>query len=300
VRFAPWLLLVACDPGGWRVLDTGTDARLQSVYVVSSERILAAGDRGTIIEYDGVTTTVTSTDADRGPRMPGFFGVVSSNGVDRVAGDQGTILARGPKGYVHEDSSTEQRLLTMIAATPSILYAAGDNGRVVRHVGREWSRVDVNAGDAKITGAWAISAKSVAFTTDRGQVIDKVADGWVTTRVDTGTAAVPLFGVWSSTTGADTYAVGLSGAIFKRTAGDDEFELEASAPGDLYAIFGVAPDRIWAVGANGSIMEWDGIEWRGVPSGTSQDLFSIHGTPDGSFVAAAGSRGAVVILQEED
>ena len=289
-----------CDTGGWRVLDTGSASRLRGVHVVSPERTIAAGDDGTILEYDGGSVTITSTDADSGPRVHGFYGIASSSGVERVAGDQGTVLVKRDGEWVREDSNTRDRLLTMIAATPTILYAAGENGRVIRGVRGEWERVDINASGAKITGAWAISDASMAFTTDSGLVIDKVGGDWVASRVGTGTTALPLFGVWSSTVGADTYAVGLGGAIYKRAEGAEDFEPEASpAPGDLYAIYGIAPDRIWAVGANGMIVEYDGIDWSGVPSGTSQDLYAIHGSSDGSYVVAAGNRGTLVILSTD-
>jgi hypothetical protein len=296
---ALWLVLLAgCDIGGWRVVETGSSARLRGVYVVSPGETIAAGDRGALLSYDGELVTETSTDADRGPRMPDFYGIVSTRGVVRVAGDRGTVLVKRGEDYVREESNTQQRLLSMIAATPSVLYAAGENGRVIRYAGGTWERVDINAGEAKITGAWAISDRSVAFTTDSGQVIDKVGGDWVSTTVATGTIALPLFGAWSSTAGADMVAVGLGGAIYRRAAGGEDFELETSTSGDLYAIYGTGPDRIWAVGANGMIVEWDGIEWRGVPSGTSQDLYAIHAASDGSWVAVVGDSGTMVVLTE--
>lgn len=290
--------LTSCDTGGWRVLDTGSDARLQGVFVISPDRTVAVGDRGRIIDFDGITATETSTDADPGPRQPGFHGVAALHGSVRVAGDQGTVLAEKEGEYLREDSNTDDRLLTMVRATPTILYAAGENGRVIRRRDGAWSRVDVGAGSAKVTGGWANGAGTVAFTTDAGEVIERMGERWVSTAVATGTAALPLFGVWSSTAGADLYAVGLAGSIYRRPAGEDRFELiDVPVPSDLYAIYGASPDRIWAVGGNGTIVEWNGEEWRGVPSGTSSDLYSIHGTVDGSYVVAAGERGTLVILR---
>lgn len=296
------LALAACDPGGWKVLDTGSDVRLEGIWVESAERILAAGERGAILEYDGIEVTTTSTDADIGPRLPGFYGVASTGGIVRVAGDQGTVLVQEGKEYVREDSRTQARLLMMMAATPTILYAAGENGRVIRKTSAEerWERVDINAGEAKVTGGWAISDTSVAFTTDRGLVIDRVDGDWVGTMVGTGTSALPLFDCWSSTTGADMYAVGLAGSIFKRAAGEEEF-LPEDVPGvtqDLYGIYGTAPDRIFAVGARGTVVQWDGVAWKAIPSGTSVDLFDVHATADGALVAASGDDGVLILLSE--
>jgi hypothetical protein len=292
----------ACDSGGWRVLETGSDARIQSVYVVSPESILAAGDRGVLLEYDGVAFTETATDADPGPRLFGFYGVASSGGVVRVAGDGGTVLVRVEDELVREDSNTQQRLLTLNAASPSIWFAGGENGRAIRRANGAWSRIDINAGDSKITGSWSSGPGAVAFTTDTGMVIENDGGDWTAARLETetGSAALPLFGVWSSTAGADMIAVGLGGAVFRRARGNSTFELEDSpARDDLYAVYGISEDRIWAVGANGAILEWNGLEWRAVPSGTAQDLYSIHAAEDGSYVVAAGDRGAMVVLTPE-
>lgn len=296
------LVLAACDPGGWKVLETDSNVRLEGVFVAPDKRILAAGDKGTFIEYDGEEVTTTSTDADIGPRLPGFYGVVSTGGVDRVAGDQGTVLVREGTEFLRENSRTQTRLLMLMAATATILYAAGESGRVIRKTSSEerWERVNINAGDAKITGGWAISDDAVAFTTDTGLVIDRVEDRWVGTMVGTGTSALPLFDCWSSTAGADMYAVGLAGSIFKRAAGEEEF-LPEDVPGvsqDLYGIYGTGPDRIFAVGARGTIVRWDGTIWKVVPSGTAVDLFDIHATEDGGMVAASGDDGILVLLEE--
>jgi hypothetical protein len=298
-----WVLLTACDPGGFKVLDTGAGVRLEGISVERTDRIVAAGDRGIIVEYELGEITTTSTDADVGPRLPGFYGVLAAGETIRVAGDQGTILARGPADpdFVAEASRTQARLLMLMAATPSILYAAGEDGRVVRKRGSAsgWERVDIHAGNAKVTGGWAGGSDAVAFTTDSGLVIDRVGDDFVATPVATGTTALPLFDVFTSTKGEDTYAVGLAGSIYLRPSGEDTFEpMEAPVSQDLYGIFGTGPDRIFIVGAQGTILRWDGVEWRGVPSGTSADLFDVDGTPDGSLVAASGDDGIIVILEE--
>jgi photosystem II stability/assembly factor-like uncharacterized protein len=118
---------------------------------------------------------------------------------------------------------------------------------------------------------------------------------------ETSTTPLPLFGVWTSTQGADLITVGLGGAIFRRAEGEVMFTREDTRVSqDLYGVFGVARDRVYAVGARGSILRYDGSEWAVTGSPTSNELFAVHGLADGSLTVAVGSRGTIAVLREDD
>jgi hypothetical protein len=59
----------------------------------------------------------------------------------------------------------------------------------------------------------------------------------------------------------------------------------------LSALFGFGPSDVWAAGANGTVLHFDGKAWAKVPSGTSRSLKSIWGaTPnDVWFVGESGA-----------
>lgn len=298
-----WIVLVAaCDPGGFRVTPADSDATLRAVFVSSEASALVAGANGAAFDWDGETFVDTSTDADPGPRVPGFFAAARATGRSFLAGDDGAMLVRvGAGDYAHDDEDIDRRILMMVAATDSVVYAGGEGGRLYRRVaaeGEAWRRVDVPVpGGAKITAGWAISEETMVLATDAGLVLDRVDGDWVaqTVTTETATTTLPLFGVWSSTAGADLFAVGLGGAIYRRSPPDFEWVSEPSpTTQDLYGIFGLAADRIYAVGANGTILEYDGDGWRAVPSGTSEDLFAIHGDVVSGWIVAVGSDGTVV------
>ena len=301
------LVAFACDPGGFKVQVTETDRTLRAVFVSSESSALIVGGGGTVLDYDGEGFVDTSTDADPGPRVPGFFACGRANGRSFVAGDDGTMVFRAGAGpYVFDNERITARVLTMFAPTPSVVYAGTESGNLFRRVATDedaWERVNVPVpGGAKITAGWASGEQNVALATDQGVVLDRVGGDWTAETVvtDTSTTPLPLFGVWSSTAGADLFAVGLGGAIYRRPSTDLTWVREESpTTQDLYGVYGNASDRAFAVGANGTILRYDGATWRAVPSGTSEDLFGVHGTPEGTLIVAVGARGTVVTLEEE-
>ncbi|MEL7239880.1 MAG: hypothetical protein AAGK78_13565 [Planctomycetota bacterium] len=133
------------------------------------------------------------------------------------------------------------------------------------------------------------------LTTDQGVILERAGGNWSaqTITTDSATIAVPLFDVWSSTVGADLFVVGLGGTIFRRTSVDAQWT-QMPSPGieDLYALDGRGEDEIYAVGAAGTILQFDGGGWSRLPSGTGRDLFDIRVTP--SKVIAVGDGGAIV------
>lgn len=303
---AALLLLTACDPGGFKVQDSETDFVLRAVFVSSTESALAVGGSGVVLDYDGENFVDTSTDADPGPRVPSFFACTRANRRSFIGGDDGTMLLRpGAQPWVFDRTRARARVLTMFQATPTTLYAGTEGGDLYRRLANDedqWDRQGIPAPDgAKITAGWASGEDTLVVATDKGVVLDRIGGDWTATTVvtDTSTTPLPLFGVWSSTAGADLFAVGLGGAIYRRGADDLEWVREESpTTQDLYGIFGSAADRAFAVGASGTILRYDGAIWKAVPSGTSEDLFGVSGTPDGSWVVAVGARGTVVSLRE--
>jgi hypothetical protein len=303
------LATTSCDPGGFRLLETGKDAVLRSVFVAARNEIYAVGTEGAVLVTDGKTTTDTSTDAGMKIRPPDLYGAAKSGDDLIVAGDKGVILSRtasvAKARWRVENSRSTTRLLTVIRPAPSIAYAGGEGGRVVRRgaAERTWQPIDVRApANVKITGGWGISDATIVFTTDKGSIIERTDKDWVSSTVmtETSSSPLPLFGVWSATRGADLVTVGLAGTVYRRKAGTTAWEQEKTpVDQDLYGVFGTKSDRIYAVGARGTIIQWDGSAWNTVPSGTAADLYAISGLADGSLIAVVGARGTIVLLESK-
>jgi photosystem II stability/assembly factor-like uncharacterized protein len=125
-----------------------------------------------------------------------------------------------------------------------------------------------------------------------------------TSTVDTTDPAITLFGLWGSGPD-DVWTVGgnvllpangaqvwhWDGAAWSAVA----LPPEAAAPTAMYKVWGTGPDDVWVCGLNGVVLRWDGAAWTVVPTGSTQPLYTIHGT-SGSDVWAVGGAGNGVAL----
>ena len=64
-------------------------------------------------------------------------------------------------------------------------------------------------------------------------------------------------------------------------------------PHPLKGVWGSASEDVFAVGARGAIVHWDGVAWSAMSSGTSQNLWDVWGSSSGD-VYAVGDAGTVL------
>ncbi|MCA9673108.1 MAG: hypothetical protein KC503_46265 [Myxococcales bacterium] len=62
---------------------------------------------------------------------------------------------------------------------------------------------------------------------------------------------------------------------------------------NMYAIWGAAPDEVYAVGEGGAVLRFDGRRWTPMSSGTSNDLFGVWGR-SASDIYAVGAAGTIL------
>lgn len=72
--------------------------------------------------------------------------------------------------------------------------------------------------------------------------------------------------------------------------------VETGTTARLYAVWGEADDDVWAVGAFGTILRYDGARWSSVPSGTRETLFDVDGA--GEAVFAVGTQGTLLSFEQ--
>ncbi|HZS35507.1 MAG TPA: hypothetical protein VFF06_01705 [Polyangia bacterium] len=102
-----------------------------------------------------------------------------------------------------------------------------------------------------------------------------------------------FYGVWSL--GRHAYAVGEAGTVYHSSDGGESwFQQTTGVPEDLRAVWGAAPDELYAVGDGGRILRsrHEG-EWVALASGTDEDLRAVWGAgPRDIYVA--GDAGTVL------
>ncbi len=63
---------------------------------------------------------------------------------------------------------------------------------------------------------------------------------------------------------------------------------------DLFAIKMVSDKKGYAVGAGGTILQWDGKKWSHMPSPTGQALFNLDVDPSGTLAVAVSGQGTII------
>jgi hypothetical protein len=88
----------------------------------------------------------------------------------------------------------------------------------------------------------------------------------------------------------DAWAVGADGTVVHWDG--TTWSLSASSTAAyLDAVWGTSASDVWAVGASGTIIHWDGGHWSSVPSGTSVDLSDLSGSgPDDVWTVGSFDR----------
>ena len=79
-----------------------------------------------------------------------------------------------------------------------------------------------------------------------------------------------------------------------RWRGEGWVAIESPTRQNLLAIWGLAPDDVWAVGDHGTVLHWDGEGWTWRDSGTDALLHGVWGTTDAVYVV--GHDGTILRL----
>src|SRR3989454_8153249 len=93
----------------------------------------------------------------------------------------------------------------------------------------------------------------------------------------------------------DVWAVGASGTIL-HWDGSAWSGFPSGTTNFLYGVWGSASTDVWAVGGGGTILHWDGSAWSPVSSGTTLWLTSVWGSASND-VWAVGDGGAILHRQ---
>ena len=229
-----------------------------------------------------------------------------------------------------ESSST----LNGIYASGAGVYVVGTGGFawVGGTDGWEFMAIDVNGAD--LTDLWGQgqnSATILAASTTVGWVAQYSAEGWVTGDLsDTneikgvgGSGPDALFAVgWGRAysydgkkwtyealpdaavklndvyaTGEDAFAIGEEGVCLQRASGGVWTACVTGATVALNGISGSGKNDVWAVGAEGTVVHYDGTEWKVHAVPTTKTLWAVFVPEEGSVVAV-GSDGAAIRLMD--
>ncbi|HEX5060389.1 MAG TPA: hypothetical protein VFV99_13570, partial [Kofleriaceae bacterium] len=174
----------------------------------------------------------------------------------------------------------------------------GEMGSILRFDGTTWMPMTSNTVRTLIaiwgakattsTSATTIVAAGAAGTVQRYDGSDWQA------APNTPLNGLTLRGVWTS--GTRTVAVGINSSSMAVIATTEAagWNTQTASPMYLQSVWGVADDNIYAVGAGGTIMQFDGARWMPMTSGTQQPLQAVSGTTTNVYVV--GNVGTILRL----
>jgi photosystem II stability/assembly factor-like uncharacterized protein len=277
----------------WEIQSAPTTDQLRAVSGYAENRILAVGNYGTILLYNGTEWKNIS-----GITEKTLYGVwwASKNEAFAV-GDKGLILHFNGADWALMDSGTTQRLRTIWGASRSDVFAVGESGTILHYDGNSWKKM-TSPTPLTIQGIWgnsatdvyAVGGASASDTTTGSFIIHYDGRQWKTQAE----LITPqrFHDVWGD--GDTVFTAGEAGAIFSSdTAGAQWTEMNSKTVETFRGLWGASATDVYAVGDYGTILRYDGTAWSPETSGTTLRLFSIWGSSKDS-IYTVGDAGLVL------
>jgi hypothetical protein len=309
---------------GWQPVATGSKNALGSVRGASATDVWAVGEGGVLLRGNGETWTLASP----GATTRSYRRIWGTSATDLwIVGDEGTILHGDGTTFTPMTSGVAYHLDDIGGTSPSDLWATGE--KPLHWDGMTWSQKADGLGDERLTRVWAAASNDVfgVWSTVRRW------NGTTWTLTDGSLAGVndqlsgAPFGMWGASA-TDVWVVGDKGLTMRwhdntwspypSGAGSRLWDVHGSAANDVWAIgpgathfdgaawtfhalptenyrsvFTIAPNDAWIVGGNGTILHWDGANWKRSESAATTFFTSVWASgPNDVWVV--GTQGAIL------
>ncbi len=150
------------------------------------------------------------------------------------------------------------------------LVGVGSKGLVVRSVGQAWATQESGVGE-DLRAVHGVPGGALVAVGDLGNVARFDGLNW---QKMSSPVSGDLRSVWMLSED-EAWAVGAYATMHLRNG--TWTAVTGNAYRNLYGVFGFAANDVWAVGASGVVIRYDGITWNVVPSGTSIGLRAVWG-----------------------
>ena len=173
---------------------------LSAVAMRSTKELLAVGERGYVVRFDGTTWTTTKTGTSNWLRSVW----TDTSGVAAFAvGDAGTIEYYDGASWHLQSYPTVKELRSVWGSSASDVFAVGDDGMILHFDGNSWT--PQASGTAQTLNAvWGTSSTSVFAGGDNGTFLRYDGTSWKAETLPFGFSFSKIWGVSAS----DAFAVG--------------------------------------------------------------------------------------------
>jgi hypothetical protein len=209
---------------------------------------------------------------------------------DDVAGNTDGVVFRRSNGVWDRMLQPRGALLRAVhgSRTDGAVFAVGNNGRVARRAGADWTVLDTGVNQT-LFDVWVFSANDVYAVGDNGTFLHFDGSKW--TSIPTGGTA-RFISIWGASPN-DIWLVGRGLVMLRYRNGTLESALPAQVPAAFNTLNGIsatALDDVWVVD-NDSVLRSDGQSWTQYPLvlPTGNVLRSIWAVGDGSAYALSNN-----------
>ena len=264
----------------------GTLNALRDVWNYSTTSMIACGDYGTILSYNGKLWTAQVSDTDSH-----FNSIWAASATAAWAvGHNGTILKWDGATWTPQTSDTTEHLLAVWGTSASHVVAVGANGTILAYNGTSWSP-QTSGKTQDLRGVWGTAANNIYAVGDAGTILKWNGAAWA---AQTSTTTDSLNAVWG-TSATNIYAVGASGRILRSTTGTAWAALANPTTDTLNVVWGTGTTNIFAAGNGGRLLRsTDGVAWTPLTSNTTSDIYGLRGSAT-TNISAVGSSGAIIL-----
>jgi hypothetical protein len=202
-------------------------------------------------------------------------------------GESGEIASYDGAEWTNVEGGPYSRLESVWAASGTDAVAVGNSGMILRYDGTSWTDEAVGDLDGYNYLGIAGEAGNLFVAGSYGVLLHNSGSGWEYIS-DTDVTTNYLYDVWGY--GSQAIAVGDAGeAVYYDGS---LFSLMTSGTThDLNGVWGSSPSDVFAVGANGIILHYDGNVskvWEEMDSGVTVELEDVWGTAYNNVYACGG------------
>lgn len=237
----------------WSAVPSGTTQNLLCVRARTSTEAWASGFDGTLLRWNGTSWSSVSI----ATRRPIVAILLLAPDEVLVATDEGLVFRRTPTGFVTH-SQVVLNLRALHGISPNDLWAFGMRGGISRWNGTTWTAVD-----APVRTSWMAASGQASFNLvgEGGSFLrwDSINQFFFSLRAVEPDDLTALLGFAED----DLWAVGHAGLV-RHFDGTAWTSTRMSSRDDLYAIAGAASNDLWASGG-GALFRWRGAAWQQYP-----------------------------------
>lgn len=273
----------------WETLNAAPD--LIDVWTTSTTNAWAVGEFGFVYRWNGSAWSRESTPTTA--TLNTVWGLSEGNAF--AAGDEGTMLHWNGTSWTAMSLPTSAAIYGLWGSAADNVYAVSSAGQILRYNGTAWSIASSTS--SALWSVYGTSSSNVWASGADGRVLRFDGSAWTATNTPTAGTIASVFALDSNNVwavGADVS--GMSGLAYSRT-GNNWTNINVGSGKVLTSIWGPTEYDIYAVGDNGTIQRFNGSTWSSMNSGTTELLWAVSGSPNGSGVGGAfavGYNGSLV------